>query len=109
MGGLFDGDVALEGERVLLVVLNGGDGSVEPDIEQAVAAAVRCGKPVRAVVSESARVPAFFSQVDDLIVRYFLPEDFASFQRALGELCWAHHGYPAVLRPDFTGEDRSPP
>jgi hypothetical protein len=35
--------------------------------------------------------------VDDLIVRYFRPDDVASFQRALDELCFAHRGYPAVV------------
>jgi hypothetical protein len=58
------------------------------------------GKPVRAVVGDSTRVPAFFRQVDDLIVRYFRPDDFASFQRALDELCYAHRGYPAVVSWD---------
>jgi hypothetical protein len=90
-------NMALEGEKVLLVVLNGGDAGADSNIEQAVAAAVQAGKPVRAVVGDSTRVPAFFKQVDDLIVRYFRPDDFASFQRALDELCYAHRGYPAVV------------
>jgi hypothetical protein len=98
MGGLFNGNMALAGEKVLLVVLNGGEAGIDPEIEQAVAAAVRADKPVRAVVGDSTRAPALFKQADDLIVRYFRPDDFASFQRALDELCYAQHGYPAVVR-----------
>jgi hypothetical protein len=98
MADLLKINMALEGEKVLLVMLNGGDEGAGPVIEQAVTAAVRADKPVRAVVGESTRVPAFFKQVDDLIVRYFRPDDFASFQRALDELCYAHHGYPAIVR-----------
>ena len=97
MADLLKINMALEGEKVLLVVLNGGDESADPEIEQAVAAAVRADKPVRAMVGYSTRVPGFFRQVDDLIVRYFRPDDFASFQRALDELCYAHRGYPAVV------------
>lgn len=93
----FKTNMALEGENVLLVVLNGGDENAFPAIEEAVAAAVRAGRPVRVAVGESTPVPAFFNQVDDLIVRYFRPDDFASFQRALDDLCWAHWGYPAVV------------
>jgi hypothetical protein len=93
-------NMTLEGEKVLLVVLNGGDAGFDPVIERAVAAAVRADKPVRALVGYSTRVPAFFKQVDDLIVRYFRSDDFASFQRALDELCCAHKGYPAAVCRD---------
>lgn len=75
---VFKGNIALEAEKVLLVVLNGGDDGAGPEIELAVAAAAQAGKAVRAMVGYSTRVPAFFKQVDDLIVRYFEPEEFAS-------------------------------
>lgn len=60
---LFQINMALEGKMALLVVLNGGDEDVDFGIEQAVAVAIRAGKPMRAVVGDSARVPAFFKQV----------------------------------------------
>jgi hypothetical protein len=90
------------------VVLNGGDAGVEPEIEQTVAAAVRAGRPVRVAVGESTPVPAFFKQVDDLIVRCFRPDDFASFQQALDELSWAHLGYPAVVCREPEAEGQAP-
>jgi hypothetical protein len=107
MADLLNTNLALEGEKVLLVVLNDGADGIDPEIEEAVAAAVRAGKPVRAVVGHSTRVPAFFKQVDDLIVRYFRPDDFASFQRALDELWYAHRGYPAVVcwEPEENAEE----
>jgi hypothetical protein len=97
MADMINTNMALEGEKVLLVALNGGGEHTDSEIEQAVVTAIRAGKPARAVVGESTRVPAFFKQVDDLIVRYFRPDDFASFERALDELCYAHRGYPAVV------------
>jgi hypothetical protein len=48
---------------MLLVVLNGGDEDVDSGIEQAVAVAIWAGKPVRAVVGDSTRVPSLFKQV----------------------------------------------
>jgi hypothetical protein len=90
-------NLALEGEKVLLVVLNGGADRELSEIERAVDAASRAGKAVRAVVGESTPVPHFFTQLDDLIIRYFLPEDFSSFQQALDDLCYAHRGYPALV------------
>jgi hypothetical protein len=89
MGVIFNGNMAPAGEKVLLVALNSGHAGVEPKIEHAVVAAVRDAKPVRAVVGDSRPVPAFFKQVDDLIVRYFQAEDVGSFKRALDELCCA--------------------
>jgi hypothetical protein len=64
MADMINTNMALEGESALLVVLNGGDAGVEPEIEQTVAAAVRAGRPVRAAVGESTPVPAFFNQVE---------------------------------------------
>jgi hypothetical protein len=104
MADLLKINMALEGEKVLLVVLNGGVENTDSEIEQAVPTAIRADKSVRAVVGESTRVPAFFNQVGDLIVRYFQPEDFASFQQALDELCYAHRGYPAVVCWETEGE-----
>jgi hypothetical protein len=54
--------MALEGEKVLLVVLGRGDAAGDPEIEQAVATAVKAGKPLRAADSDSSRVPVFFRQ-----------------------------------------------
>jgi hypothetical protein len=93
----FKTNLALEGEKALLVLLSGGYAELDSFIEQAVAAAARTGKPVRVLVGEITRMPAFFKQVDDLIVRYFRPDDFASFPRTLDDLCCAHRGYPAVV------------
>jgi hypothetical protein len=63
MAGLRKTKLAREGEKALLVVLNGGDAGLDPEIEQAVAAAVRAGKPVRVLAGEITSVPAFFKQV----------------------------------------------
>ena len=56
-------NMAMESEKALLVVLNGGDAGIDPEIERAVAAAIQGSKPVRALVGYSTRVPGFFKQV----------------------------------------------
>ena len=82
-------EMAIEGGNVLLVVLD-GESCGDPEIEKRVLAASAAGKQVRAMVSESTRMPEFFRHVDDLIVGYFRPGDMASFQEALEGLAERH-------------------
>lgn len=82
-------EMAIEGGNVLLVVLD-GESCEDPEIEKRVLAANAAGKQVRAMVSESTRIPEFLRHVDDLIVGYFRPGDMASFQEALEGLAERH-------------------
>jgi hypothetical protein len=82
-------EMVVEDGNVLLVVLDGVS-CEDPEIEKRVLAASAAGKQVRAMVSESTRMPEFFRQVDDLIVGYFRPGDMASFQEALEGLVDRH-------------------
>ena len=97
-------EMAIEGGNVLLVVLD-GESCGDPEIEKRVLAASVAGKQVRAMVSESTRMPEFFRQVDDLIVGYFRPGDMASFQEALEGLAKRHF----AQRGPMTGRLESSP
>jgi hypothetical protein len=82
-------EMAIEDGNILRVVLD-GECCEDSEVEKRVLAASAAGKQVRAIVSESTRMPEFLRQVDDLIVGYFRPGDMTSFQETLEKLVERH-------------------